>query len=75
MLIEDPISRQAGLLAQNSLGSLWPTIGPSIVPIDDHAEKSAFIEKAVNELRSGLAPVGLRQYIPFSKRDAKLWQL
>jgi len=71
--MEDPISRQAGLLARNSLGSLWPTIGPSIVPIDDPVEKTAFIEKAVNELCSGLAPVGLRQYIPFSKRNVKLW--
>jgi len=61
LLIEDPVSRRAGLLARYCMGSLWPAIGPRIVPIDDPAEKRAFIEAAVNDLLSGQAPVGLRQ--------------
>jgi len=67
LLIEDPISRQAGLVARYSMGSLWPAIGPRVVPIDDPAEKRAFIESAVNELLGGEAPVGLRLYIPLPK--------
>jgi hypothetical protein len=62
LLIEDPVSRRAGTIARYSLGSLWPTVGTTVVPIEDPGEKVAFIERAVNELCSGESPVGLRKY-------------
>ena len=60
--LPDPYSQMAGRLARYSLGSLWPAIGPTIVPIDDPDEKRAFIERAITELCHGIAPVALRQY-------------
>jgi hypothetical protein len=64
LLIEDPISRRAGMISRYAMGSLWPAIGGSVVPVDDPGDKRAFIERAVNELCSGKAPVGLRKYFP-----------
>jgi hypothetical protein len=64
LLIEDPISRRAGMISRYAMGSLWPAIGARVVPIDDPGEKRAFVERAVNELCSGKAPVGLRKYFP-----------
>jgi hypothetical protein len=64
LLMEDPISRRAGVIARYSFGSLWLAAGARVVPIDDPAEKRAFVESAVNELCSGKAPVGLRKYFP-----------
>ena len=59
----DPVSRKAGEIARYAYGSLMPVAGMMASQIEDVDERRAFNEKALNEFRSGVAPVALVMYI------------